>query len=56
MYWICHVFLCPCLSGSATRLDVTGRVAAMDGGMERLGYGFPALEDRDLHFVEPAGV
>ncbi len=39
IYWICYMFLYSYLLGSAAQLDDSGRVGALGGGMERLGYG-----------------
>lgn len=42
-YWIFYMFLYSYLLGSAARLDTTGRVGTMGGGVERLGYGLGAF-------------
>jgi hypothetical protein len=41
-YWIFYMFTYSCLLGTAARLDPTGRVGALGGGTERLGYGVGA--------------
>jgi predicted MFS family arabinose efflux permease len=38
-YWICTMFLYCYLPGSAARLDASGRVGTLGGGLDRLGYG-----------------
>ncbi len=41
-YWLSTMFLYSYLLGSAARLDSTGRVGTLGGGVERLGYGVGA--------------
>ncbi len=37
-YWVSYMFLYSYLLGTAARLDGTGRVGTLGGGLERLGY------------------
>jgi predicted MFS family arabinose efflux permease len=42
LYWMFYMFLYSCLLGTAAQLDHTGRIGALGGGMERLGYSVGA--------------
>ena len=38
LYWICYMFLYSYLLGTAAQLEPSGRLGALGGGLERLGY------------------